>query len=156
MLSQGTCSKHCLNHSMFKRYEAPESDDNDDESAADSDGSSSSSGSSSGSSSSVSMADNTNAIKMRNLSMNQLLCMDAVNDGDESQAVRNGKDKSRMVDALKKPCCKQRCKRHLCLKLVMAFCISFWSLSKSGQDTLLLATSSHFLCPPNQYPLYDT
>ena len=131
-----------FNCPMLKRYDAPESDNYDD-SGTESDASgtgSDSSGSSGGSSSSSSEPIKAKAsIKMRNLSMNQLHCMDPGDDWDETQAATNGKDKSRMLDALKKPCCKQRCKRNLNMKLVTAFCIAFWSLSKSGQDTLLLA-----------------
>ena len=43
-----------------------------------------------------------------------------------------------IADALQRPCCKTRCKRKLSVKLVLACCIAFWSLTKSGQDCLLL------------------
>ena len=75
---------------------------------------------------------------MRCLTLNNLLCMDTAADEDQSQAAANGKSKDRIMLAFKKPCCKQRCKRHLTFKMIYTCCITFWSLSKSGQDALLL------------------
>ena len=43
--------------------------------------------------------------------------------------------------ALKRPCCKSRCKRNLTLKTVMTLVVTFWSLSKNSQDSLSLAIS---------------
>ncbi|CAL1152588.1 unnamed protein product [Cladocopium goreaui] len=39
--------------------------------------------------------------------------------------------------ALKRPCCKSRCKHNLTLKTVMTLVVTFWSLSKNSQDSLL-------------------
>jgi len=120
---------------MFQRYEAPDSDESG------SDGTSSSGHSSGESSSSSSPTLDKKGSDMvsnvKNLSLNQLLCMEVGDDGDESQAAVNGKCKSRITEAFKRPCCKNRCKKNLCYKLVFAFCMGFWSLSKSGQDCLL-------------------
>ena len=43
--------------------------------------------------------------------------------------------------ALKRPCCKSRCKRNLTLRTVMTLVVTFWSLSKTAQDSLSLAIS---------------
>lgn len=50
---------------------------------------------------------------------------------------QRGKDPERISMALKKPCCKGRCKRNLTMKMVSAVCIAFWSLSKGAQDGML-------------------
>ena len=115
---------------MFQRYEAPA-----DESG--SDGTSSSGESSPSSSPALKTKGSDMVSKMKNLSLNQLLCMEVGDAGDETQAAVNGKCKSRIAEAFKRPCCKNRCKKHLCQKLVFAFCLAFWSLSKNGQDCLL-------------------
>ena len=127
---------YCLSNTlcdMFPRYNAPDSDESGSESGYSE--SSSSSGSSSTSVGSTSKVIN----KMRNLSLNQVLCMDTAEEaGDQSQAAANGKSVDRIKQSMKKPCCNKRCKRNLMFKTVFAFCVAFWSLSKSGQDCLLL------------------
>ena len=115
---------------MFQRYEAPDSDESG------SDGTSSS-GESSPSSSPALKTKGSDMVSKMNLSLNQLLCMEVGDAVDETQAAVNGKCKSRIAEAFKRPCCKNRCKKHLCQKLVFAFCLAFWSLSKNGQDCLL-------------------
>ena len=127
---------YCLSNTlcdMFPRYNAPDSD----ESGSESDYSENSSPSSS---SSASVGSTSNVInKMRNLSLNQVLCMDTAEEaGDQSQGAANGKSIDRIKQSTKKPCCNKRCKRNLMFKTVFAFCVAFWSLSKSGQDCLLL------------------
>ena len=130
---------------MFPRYNAPDSDESGCESDyAESSGSSSSSSASIGSTSKV-------INRMRNLSLNQVLCMDVAEEaGDQSQAAANGKSIDRIKQSMKKPCCNKRCKRNLMFKTVFAFCIAFWSLSKSGQDCLLLGLlwETPYLRPP--------
>ena len=119
---------------MFQRYEAPDSDESG------SDGTSSGHSSDESSSSFSPTLDKKGSdmvSKMKNLSLNQLLCMEVGEDGDESRAAANGKSKDRIAEAFKRPCCKNRCKKHLGHKLVFAFCMAFWSLSKNGQDCLL-------------------
>lgn len=130
---------------MLTRYEVSSSDDpspgeSDDESNSEN---SSSESDSDDSGSSLSSSAGKVVQRMRNLSLNNVLCMDAGEEGDHSKAAANGKDKTRIQQALKKPCCKQRCKRHLSFKMVLAFCMAFWSLSKGGQDSLLLEAAEH-------------
>jgi len=55
------------------------------------------------------------------------------------------KSAPRIHMALKRPCCKQKCKRYLTVKVVMALCVAFWSLTKGAQDALPLAYYSIFL-----------
>ena len=74
--------------------------------------------------------------KMRNLSLNHLLCMEVGEPGDATEAASNGKSKTRIKEAFQKPCCKKNCKRRLTFKLVFSFCTAFWSLSEAGQDSL--------------------
>ena len=118
---------------MFGRYEAPESDCSDE--------SENNSGSGESSSSSEPVINKKNATplenKMRNLSLNHLLSME-VGDGDGTEAASNGKSQTRIQQAFKKPCCRSRCKRNLNIKVVITFCVAFWSLSKAGQDSLSL------------------
>jgi hypothetical protein len=87
---------------------------------------------------------------MRSLNLNQVLCMDTAEDGDMSQAAANGKNKDRILLAMKKPCCRRRCKRHLSFKLILTFCVAFWSLSKAGQDNLLLGVKSRVVISRQQ------
>lgn len=54
-----------------------------------------------------------------------------------------GKSADRVKMALKKPCCKAKCKRRVTFQMVMSVCITFWSLTKTAQDSLTLA--SHFI-----------
>ena len=119
---------------MFGRYEAPESDSSDESY------SSSDSGSSSSSSECVINKKNATPLetKMRNLSLNHLLSMEVGEHGDSTEAASNGKSRTRIQEAFKKPCCRSRCKQNLSFKVVMTFCVAFWSLSKSGQDSLSL------------------
>lgn len=58
---------------------------------------------------------------------------------------QHGKSAPRIHMALKRPCCKQKCKRYLTVKVVMALCVAFWSLTKGAQDALPLAYYSIFL-----------
>jgi hypothetical protein len=51
---------------------------------------------------------------------------------------QHGKDLERIKGAMKKPCCKVNCKRHLSVKTVIAMSLAFWSISKAAQDALLL------------------
>ena len=122
---------------MLGRYDAPDSDSSSSGPTEDGE-ESSSSGSSSGSVQSTSKVAN----KMRNLTLNQVKCMEIGHDEDPSQAAANGKSRDRIAQALKKPCCKNRCKKNLGFKLVFAFAVSFWSLSKGGQGSLLLGPGS--------------
>ena len=117
---------------MLARYDAPDSDSGGSEDATDS--------SSCGSQSSSPSIKSTSKVisRMRSLDLNHVLCMDTAEDGDLSQAAANGKSRDRILLAMKKPCCRRRCKRHLNFKLVLTFCVAFWSLSKAGQDNLLL------------------
>ena len=55
----------------------------------------------------------------------------------------HGKSADRVKMALKKPCCKAKCKRRVTFQMVMSVCITFWSLTKTAQDSLTLA--SHFI-----------
>ena len=63
--------------------------------------------------------------------------------GGSSTYQENGKSLARVEQALKKPCCKGNCKRHLVLKAVMTLVVAFWSLSKTSQDSLSLAVLCH-------------
>ena len=119
---------------MFARYVAPDSDEAEDSSDSGSGGPRSVSGSSSSSVRSTSGL----IINMRNLTLNQVMCMETAGEGDSSQAAANGKSRERILQAMKKPCCRKRCKRLLNFKIILTFCVGFWSLSKSGQDCLLL------------------
>lgn len=143
---------------MLSRYEAPDSDETSDSCGSDENGDESGESDDSSSSSCSSASTLRVANKMRNLNLNQVLSMDTGNDADESQSALNGKSHERIKQALKKPCCKQRCKRHLNFKMVLSFCVAFWSLSKSGQDCLLLGFkrekhhSKDVLSEENLYP----
>ena len=118
----------------MKRYVAPDSDD-----SSGSDESSNPARSESDESSSSSRKSDIGVVKkMRSLTLNQVLCMDTGEEGDHSKASENGKDRDRIAQALKRPCCKSRCKKNLTFKMVFTFCLAFWSLSKTGQDSLLL------------------
>lgn len=161
MITIFSLSNHCL--AMLGRYDVDSSNCDSDSGGSDSSGGAkSSSGSSSSSSRSSSPADVVD--KMRCLTLNNLLCMDTAADEDQSQAAANGKSKDRIMLAFKKPCCKQRCKRHLTFKMIYTCCITFWSLSKSGQDALLLdqmwvhhfykGMPLSFLIPPSKNPIY--
>ena len=52
-----------------------------------------------------------------------------------SKFARNGRSKSRIKDALENPPCKCRCK--VGLQLLLRVCLTFWLLTKEGQDTVL-------------------
>jgi hypothetical protein len=118
------------------RYDAPESDSDDSNGSDES--SSSSRSESDESSSSNRQSDVAVVNNMRSLTLNQVLCMDTGEEGDHSKASENGKNPDRIAHALKGPCCKSRCKKNLTFKMVFTFCLAFWSLSKAGQDSLLL------------------
>lgn len=119
---------------MFARYDAPDSDGSEDSNGC------GSGEPCSGSESSSSSVRSTSGLinNMRNLTLNQVLCMETTGDGDPSQAAANGKSRERILQAMKKPCCRKRCKRLLSFKVIFTFCVGFWSLSKAGQDCLLL------------------
>ena len=119
---------------MFGRYDAPDSDGSEDSTG------SGNGEEQSGSESSSSSIRSTSGLisNMRNLTLNQVLCMESMGDADPSQAAANGKSKERILQAMKKPCCRKRCKRLLSFKVILTFCVGFWSLSKPGQDCLLL------------------
>ena len=73
------------------------------------------------------------------ISWNQLQSLEVDTDEkDESQYAKNGKSKERVQKALKQSCCNRQCKRGLSFKMVFAVCMAFWSLTKSGQDSMLL------------------
>ena len=118
------------------RYDAPESDSDDSNGSDES--SSSARSESDESSSSNRQSDVAVVNNMRSLTLNQVLCMDTGEEGDHSKASENGKNPDRIAHALKRPCCKSRCKKNLTFKMVFTFCLAFWSLSKAGQDSLLL------------------
>ena len=51
---------------------------------------------------------------------------------------QRGQDPERVAAALRKPCCVQKCKRKLTVKMALSMCIAFWSLTKQAQDGLPL------------------
>lgn len=141
----------------MKRYDAPESESDDSDESS----SPARSDSSDESSSSSRQSDTAVVNNMRSLTLNQVLCMDTGEEGDHSKASENGKNRDRISQALKRPCCKSRCKKNLNVKMVVTFCLAFWSLSKSGQDSLLLvfwenvqkSQMSYFPCFHEMMPL---
>lgn len=68
---------------------------------------------------------------------NCLLCFFS-NLGKETSYQAHGKSSDRVRAALKKPCCKQKCKRSISIQLALRICIAFWSLTKSAQDSMSL------------------
>ena len=125
---------------MFPRYNAPDSD----ESGSESDYSENSSPSSS---SSASVGSTSNVInKMRNLSLNQVLCMDTAEEaGDQSQGAANGKSIDRIKQSTKKPCCNKRCKRNpmfkTCVRLLRCILVFEQEWSRLFVAWLLWETS---------------
>ena len=103
---------------MFPRYNAPDSD----ESGSESDYSENSSPSSS---SSASVGSTSNVInKMRNLSLNQVLCMDTAEEaGDQSQGAANGKSIDRIKQSTKKPAATKDAREILCSRLCSPFAL---------------------------------
>ena len=77
--------------------------------------------------------------RLANLSFNHVFQADEDSSSDEDMFQRNGKSKARMTAALKRKCCKGRCKRNLkpIWKSVCYLVSCFWALSKQGQDGLL-------------------
>lgn len=51
---------------------------------------------------------------------------------------QNGKSAERVALALKRPCCKKKCKAGLSFKTVLGLVLAFWSLTKTAQDSLPL------------------
>ena len=56
-------------------------------------------------------------------------------DAEFSEHAKNGKSGDRIRDILRRPKCKCRCVVNF--RILMKICCVFWSLSKSGQDTVL-------------------
>ena len=86
------------------------------------------------------------AVKVANLSFNQVLWGE--DDGSDDGAFqRNGKCTKRISCAMKAKCCKQRCKRKLCMSAVVGIITSFWALRKPSQDALLWSLQHPVLAP---------
>ena len=106
---------------MFARYDAPDSDGSEDSNGC------GSGEPCSGSESSSSSVRSTSGLinNMRNLTLNQVLWMETTGDGDPSQAAANGKSRERILQAMKKPCCRKRCKRLPTSRLFLPFVLDF-------------------------------
>ena len=74
--------------------------------------------------------------RVTNLSFNQVLAHEYDVDSDDAYQT-NGKSKDRLREALRSKCCSKQCKRGFSMKMVLPLVTAFWSLTKSGQDTVL-------------------
>ena len=90
--------------------------------------------------------------RLANLSFNHVFQADEDCSSDEDMFQRNGKSKARMTAALKRKCCKGRCKRNLkpIWKSVCYLVSCFWALSKQGQDGLLWSLQNPVFIPQIQ------
>ena len=89
---------------------------------------------------------------LANLSFNHIFQADEDSSSDEDMYQRHGKSKARLAAALKKRCCKGRCKRNLkpIWKSVCYLVASFWALSKQGQDGLLWSLQNPVFIPQTE------
>lgn len=69
------------------------------------------------------------------LTLERIQSLQSNPDDGDSVFSRSGSSKSRVVDALRNPCCKCRCQ--VPLGILMKLVTAFWSLSKTMQDGLL-------------------
>ena len=110
---------------------------------------SSSSGSATSDSDSDSSSDHQGpAFETRSLTLNQLTSLEVEIGSKCDVARRNGKDPDRIRTVLKDGACQcqRRCHKHVGFKVLLAVCISFWSLTKAAQDCLFPDISFETCC----------
>lgn len=90
------------------------------------------------------------ACRVSNLSFNQVFHGDQDSDSEEDAYQKNGKSKRRIANAMKKRCCKRKCKKQLVFKAVCFLVTSFWSLTKGGQDALLWSMQNPLWVPEEE------
>lgn len=140
-------------HSDEDSYDScSSSGDNDSGSSSSRSSSSHSDASSSESAESESASVDLPLARLANLSFNSIFQAEKDSSSDEDIYQRHGKSKTRISAALKKRCCKGRCKRNLkpIWKSVCYLVACFWALSKQGQDGLLWSLQNPMFIPQTQ------